>query len=302
MDEEKNEKEQEDWLSDTKEWLADNVRIVISVVIVLGIAVGVWFYSKREAGEFEVAMTDEENQEETMENEETVIEEGEEGMMEEEAVEEQVDNEEESVEVEVETEGEEAQVEIATEEQEVEVSAETEGEEAVEVEVEAEDGEVEEVIVEEEPIEEEPVVEEEVIEEEPVVEEEVVEKEQEEPIVEESQPVEEPVVEEQLEPVVASQGDNYEVTAGAGDSLTTLARSVLGQYLQKNNVADLRAEHKVYIEDYLARRMGYTHRIEVGETKSVASSQIEEAINQAKDLPESSLQKIAPYANQVPNI
>lgn len=87
-------------------------------------------------------------------------------------------------------------------------------------------------------------------------------------------------------------------TAGKGDSTTVLARRALSHYLEKNPDSSIIKEHRIYIEDYLRRRVenGLIH---VGESRTFQKSMISEAIQKAKELNDQQLKNLSKYAAKV---
>ncbi len=95
--------------------------------------------------------------------------------------------------------------------------------------------------------------------------------------------------------------DGFVETAAGGDSLTTLARKATRNYLEKNNDASLTAEHKIYIEDYLRRRVGFK-AVHVGTKVSFSKIQIKDAIEKSKTLSEEELNYLKRYSAIVPGL
>lgn len=91
-------------------------------------------------------------------------------------------------------------------------------------------------------------------------------------------------------------------TAGQGDGLTHLARRSLANYLEKNSDQSLTAEHKIYIEDYLRKKVGYNKGLKVGNSVEFSKSLIQDAIQQSKTLNEKQLQNLHQYAVRVPSL
>jgi len=90
-------------------------------------------------------------------------------------------------------------------------------------------------------------------------------------------------------------------TAAKGDSTTKLARRALANYLEKNPDTSLTAEHKIYIEDYLRRRVS-NGRIKVGQSREFSKSQIADAIQKSKSLSEKQLKNLEKYSRKVPEL
>ena len=204
------------WPSEIKNWIQDNVRIVLSIVIVLVIALGVYSYSKRGVEE-----SGEKLAEETTEK---------------------------------------TDLQKLIEEDSAKLADEGEEEEAISEEVtDIEDA----VVVEEQPTEE---------------------------------------TSEQKEAVISQTDGSYEVTAASGDSLTTLARSAVSQYLDTHSDPSVTAEHKVYMEDYLAKKMGYSSQLNIGETKTFSEGDIASALEASKTLTPGQLDHLKVFSQQVPSL
>ncbi len=91
-------------------------------------------------------------------------------------------------------------------------------------------------------------------------------------------------------------------TAGRGDGKTVLARRALANYLEKNQDATLSAEHKIYIEDYLRKKVSHSGSVHVGTSVEFSKDLIQEAIGRAKILNEKQLQNLHKYAVRVPSL
>ena len=92
------------------------------------------------------------------------------------------------------------------------------------------------------------------------------------------------------------------VKAGSGDGLTHLARRALAEYLQKNPREDLTPAHKIYIEDYLRKKVGFHGRVYVGTEVSFSTSLIQEAINASLQLNDAQLKNLQKYVVLVPSL
>ena len=214
------------WPSEIKNWIQDNVRIVLSIVIVLVIALGVYSYSKRGVEESGEKLAEETTEKTDLQK---LIEED--------------------------------SAKLADEGEEEEANSEevTDIEETTTEEMDTEDA----VIVEEQPTEE---------------------------------------TSEQKEAVISQTDGSYEVTAASGDSLTTLARSAVSQYLDTHSDPSVTAEHKVYMEDYLAKKMGYSSRLNIGETKTFSEGDIASALEASKTLTPGQLDHLKVFSQQVPSL
>ncbi len=204
------------WPSEIKNWIQDNVRIVLSIVIVLVIALGVYSYSKRGVEESGEKLAEETTEKTDLQK---LIE-------------------EDSAKLADEGEEEEANSEEVTDTEDA-------------------------VIVEEQPTEE---------------------------------------TSEQKEAVISQTDGSYEVTAASGDSLTTLARSAVSQYLDTHSDPSVTAEHKVYMEDYLAKKMGYSSQLNIGETKTFSEGDIASALEASKTLTPGQLDHLKVFSQQVPSL
>lgn len=88
------------------------------------------------------------------------------------------------------------------------------------------------------------------------------------------------------------------MTASYGDSLTVLARRATAQYISENDVQNITPAHKIYIEDYLQKRV--TNRVvENGTTVSFSKAQINEAIQSANSLNDQQLRHLDGYVKYV---
>ncbi len=240
-----------------KNWIQDNIRIIISVLIVVAIAGGIYSYSKR----------------------------GEDVITEEELAMEQIEGEEESA-VSVVGEGENQETEEATEEEA------TEEDIVVEEDIEAEEAEVNQ---EEADDQSEPETATET--EEPQTAEEAVSQE-EAGATKEDVKVDTGISEGTSE----ETAEAFMEKATEGDSVTTLARKALKDYLEKNQDSSLTPEHKIYIEDYLRKNVDHTGGVYVGTTIGFSKNLIRDGIEKAKTLNEAQLDNLKKYSARVSNL
>lgn len=91
------------------------------------------------------------------------------------------------------------------------------------------------------------------------------------------------------------------VTAVYGDSMTTLARKAAGEYINSNSTGSLTASHKIYIEDYL-RKIKNARSIHPGTEMEFTNAEIANAIEQSQKLSQSQLDNLAKYAQNVPGL
>ncbi len=97
-------------------------------------------------------------------------------------------------------------------------------------------------------------------------------------------------------------GTSFIEAAGHGDGVTHLARRALANYLEKNPDSTLTPEHKIYIEDYLRKHVGFTGRVYVGTSVEFSKDLVSQAIEQSKKLNESQLKNLHKYAVLVPSL
>lgn len=188
---------QETSTEQTKRWFQDNLRIIVSVIIVVVIAGGIYSYSKRST---DLAMIDESSSEQIITDEQ-------------------------------------AAVEVAGEESEQQIS-ETQKQEDVQVQV-TESKETESSFIE---------------------------------------------------------------TAAKGNGVTHLSRNALANYLEKNPDSELTKEHKIYIEDYLRKNVGFQGSVRPGTTIEFSKNLIQDAIGQSKKLNERQLQNLQKYSALVTSL
>ena len=90
--------------------------------------------------------------------------------------------------------------------------------------------------------------------------------------------------------------------ASRGDGTTHLARRALANYLEKNPDSELTPEHKIYIEDYLRKHIGYKGQVRVGTSVEFSKQLIQDAIDQSKNLNDAQLKNLHKYAVLVPSL
>ncbi|MCK4891322.1 MAG: hypothetical protein KAS78_01505 [Candidatus Pacebacteria bacterium] len=98
---------------------------------------------------------------------------------------------------------------------------------------------------------------------------------------------------------VLSSSDNsgkaYTVSANSGEGITHLARRALETYIQETaDGSDLTKEQKIYAEDYMQNRTG-NEKINTGHQEIFSESLIKDAISNANDLSEKSLENLTKY-------
>lgn len=210
----------------TKEWIQENIRVIVSIMIVVLIAFSVYSYMKRGEESVNVAEKDSDI--------EKILED--------------LSSEDEA---------------------EVSDSAATDESEATE------EGSEEETVTQEEPKKE--------------VKEEAKEEVKEEPKEEVKQ-----------ETATAQETENSFIeSAQAGNGTTHLARRALAHYLEKNPDSSLSPEHKIYIEDYLRKNVGFQGKVHIGTSVEFSKSLIQEAISASKNLNDSQLKNLQKYSANV---
>lgn len=91
------------------------------------------------------------------------------------------------------------------------------------------------------------------------------------------------------------QKKHYREVAGKGEGLTHLARRALKKYLSEHpQNFTVTPEHKIYIEDYIAKSLGYRW-LKLGEEVEFSEDLIQEALSKAETLSPSQLQNLSQY-------
>jgi len=116
---------------------------------------------------------------------------------------------------------------------------------------------------------------------------------------------EEPTTEEivQETPEIQISGEKkYVETAEQGEGITHLARKALKKYLQKKSQSfEVTPEHKIYIEDCIAKEIG-AKWLNLGEELEISEDLIAEAIEKAETLTPEQLQNLTQYSQLVPSL
>jgi len=114
-----------------------------------------------------------------------------------------------------------------------------------------------------------------------------------------AQPAQELAQEELAITLPSSLMGAYDQTAQSGDGVTHLARRAVKDYLDKTGQgADLTAEHKVYVEDYIQKRTG-EQWLGLGEKVSFSEDLIKEAVESSWQLTDEQLENLAQYSAQI---
>jgi hypothetical protein len=89
----------------------------------------------------------------------------------------------------------------------------------------------------------------------------------------------------------------YEEVAGNGDSITTLARKAIKEYMDENGV-NINSEQRVFCEDYIQKKIG-DKGINAGESVVVSSDLITEAVHKSLDLSPSQLENLTNFTELI---
>lgn len=108
----------------------------------------------------------------------------------------------------------------------------------------------------------------------------------------------------QVSSVATSQEtkSSFVETAVRGDGTTRLARRALANYLEKNPDSSLTAEHKIYIEDYLRKNVGFKGSVHVGTSIEFSKDLVKQAVEKSKTLNDRQLNNLHKYAVRVPSL
>lgn len=99
-------------------------------------------------------------------------------------------------------------------------------------------------------------------------------------------------------PTVVYNDNDITVSAMRGDGLTHLARRATSEYLNHNNINDLSAGQKIYIEDYVRRSVA-KKRINPGTTIVFKHNTFSTGIEKAKSLTESQKHNLSKYVRKL---
>lgn len=105
-------------------------------------------------------------------------------------------------------------------------------------------------------------------------------------------------------PPVQIEGEQFKVRAGRGEGITHMARRATQEYLSRNSIGfTVTKEHKVYVEDYLKRKIleqrSGRRGIEVNEEITFPNELVKEAIASAQNLSDAQLKRLAVYSARV---
>jgi len=91
---------------------------------------------------------------------------------------------------------------------------------------------------------------------------------------------------------------SIEKIAEKGDSVTTLARKAIKDYLAEANGLNLTKEHKLFIEDYIQNRIS-NKGLQIGEKLSISNDLIAEAVEKSGELSSAELKELENYSELV---
>ncbi len=87
--------------------------------------------------------------------------------------------------------------------------------------------------------------------------------------------------------------------AERGNGSTHLARRALAHYLEKNADSSLTAEHKIYIEDYLRKNVGFRGHVTTKTSIEFSKELVKQGIEKSKTLNDKQLQNLKKYSARV---
>lgn len=102
-----------------------------------------------------------------------------------------------------------------------------------------------------------------------------------------------------------SKTDNQIIAKAAkGNGATHLARYALKEYLKERPelAASLKAEQKIYIEDYLQKHTSHPQILKVGSEISFSDNLLKDAIERAQKLTDSQINNLSKYVPLVPSL
>jgi type II secretory ATPase GspE/PulE/Tfp pilus assembly ATPase PilB-like protein len=99
-----------------------------------------------------------------------------------------------------------------------------------------------------------------------------------------------------------TKNQSYKFAAQRGEGLTHLARKALKRYLTEEATdLHLTPEHKVYIEDYIQKRLG-GRWLRLGEEVEISFDLIKEGIDASQKLKAQDLENLKKYSARVPSL
>ncbi|KPJ71861.1 hypothetical protein AMJ50_00020 [Parcubacteria bacterium DG_74_3] len=107
---------------------------------------------------------------------------------------------------------------------------------------------------------------------------------------------------EEIPETFIPQEKTYLEIAEKGEGITHLARRALKQYLQESpQFFGLTPEHKIYIEDHIAKKMGGGW-LKLGQELEISEDLLQESIEKAKNLSPEQLENLEQYSQLVPSL
>jgi hypothetical protein len=105
-------------------------------------------------------------------------------------------------------------------------------------------------------------------------------------------------------PEVKKENTDFVATAAKGDGATHLARQSLKEFLkEKPDLAGkLKAEHKIYIEDYLQKHTTHANVLKIGDKITFSQDLMNEAIDHAQKLTDNQVNNLHQYVLLVPSL
>lgn len=102
--------------------------------------------------------------------------------------------------------------------------------------------------------------------------------------------------------IILPAAKSYIETAESGDGITHLARKALKEYLSENpQDFEVTPEHKIYIEDYITKKMGGGW-LKLGEILEISGDLLQEAIDEAENLTPERLENLTQFSQLVPSL
>lgn len=102
--------------------------------------------------------------------------------------------------------------------------------------------------------------------------------------------------------IVIPEEKIYKETAQWGEGITHLARRALKSYLsEKPQNFEVTPEHKIYIEDYIAKKLGGGW-LKLGDNLEISGKLLQEAVDEASQLTPEQLQNLTQFSQLVPSL
>lgn len=270
-----NNTEMEESAGGFRQWVEDNLRLIVSIIIVLAIAGGIYSYSQR-SKEAEIALTEQANQEDMLIGDE-------ENEQAQEVTPENIQPTEEKPSIENAATDETKQIAMKEEdqkEQELEKAREQQAKEKAEQERKAKEEQKAEEARKQELSE--------------------MQKNQENQAPQEKTETPEP-----QQPKTATNTEtatSFVEVATRGEGLTHMARRTLVGYLEKNPDSQLTKEQKIYIEDYMRRHVNYKGGVHVGSQVEFSKTLVQDAISKSKQLNSEQMKNLERFSQLVPSL